>query len=163
MRRWLWDEGSGAFVDYDLLRGRRRTAPCAASATPLYVGLANDEEARRTVASLRTHLLQRGGLGTTAVDSGQQWDQPNGWAPLQWMAIAGARRHGLDDFADEVRRRWLATVCDVFRKERKLVEKYVVADTGDGAMGGGGGEYPLQDGFGWTNGVTRRLLEGLPR
>ena len=23
---------------------------------------------------------------------------------------------------------------------------------------GGGGEYPLQDGFGWTNGVVRRLI-----
>ncbi|MGU0160045.1 trehalase family glycosidase [Escherichia coli] len=24
--------------------------------------------------------------------------------------------------------------------------------------GGGGGEYPLQDGFGWTNGVTLKML-----
>ncbi len=57
-----------------------------------------------------------------------------------------------------MRQRWLATVRDLYRREHKLVEKYVVADTGDGAIGGGGGEYPLQDGFGWTNGVTRRLL-----
>jgi alpha,alpha-trehalase len=27
---------------------------------------------------------------------------------------------------------------------------------------GGGGEYPLQDGFGWTNGVTRELLTLYP-
>ena len=25
--------------------------------------------------------------------------------------------------------------------------------------GGGGGEYPLQDGFGWTNGVTLKMLD----
>jgi alpha,alpha-trehalase len=27
---------------------------------------------------------------------------------------------------------------------------------------GGGGEYPLQDGFGWTNGVTVALLRLYP-
>ena len=162
MRRWSWDEGSGTFVDFDLKRGCRRTRPCAASATPLYVGMATPGEARRTAQALRSRLLQRGGLGTTCIESGEQWDQPNGWAPLQWLAIGGCRRYGLDDVADEIRRRWLATVGDLYQRESKLVEKYVVFDTGDGAMGGGGGEYPLQDGFGWTNGVTRRLLHDAP-
>jgi alpha,alpha-trehalase len=36
------------------------------------------------------------------------------------------------------------------------VEKYDVSSTG---TGGGGGEYPLQDGFGWTNGVTLKMLD----
>jgi len=27
---------------------------------------------------------------------------------------------------------------------------------------GGGGEYPTQDGFGWTNGVTRKLMALYP-
>ncbi|EOU7624149.1 trehalase family glycosidase, partial [Shigella flexneri] len=40
--------------------------------------------------------------------------------------------------------------------EKKLVEKYDVSTTG---TGGGGGEYPLQDGFGWTNGVTLKMLD----
>ena len=163
MQLWLWDGEAGTFCDYDLQVGGRRTRPCAAAAAPLYVGLASSEQARRTAEALQATLLQRGGLGTTAVTSGQQWDQPNGWAPLQWLAIAGCRRYGLDDFADELRRRWLATVGDVYKRESKLVEKYVVADTGDGAVGGGGGEYPLQDGFGWTNGVTRRLLHDAPQ
>jgi alpha,alpha-trehalase len=162
MQRWLWDEPSGVFTDYDLKAGCRRTQPCAAVAAPLYVGLASPEQAARTARALQASLLQRGGLGTTSVATGEQWDQPNGWAPLQWLAIAGCRRYGLDAFADELRRRWLATVGDLYRRESKLVEKYVVADTGDGAKGGGGGEYPLQDGFGWTNGVTRRLLHESP-
>jgi alpha,alpha-trehalase len=150
------------FTDYDLKAGCRRTQPCAAVAAPLYVGLASPEQAARTARALQASLLQRGGLGTTSVATGEQWDQPNGWAPLQWLAIAGCRRYGLDAFADDLRRRWLATVGDLYRRESKLVEKYVVADTGDGAKGGGGGEYPLQDGFGWTNGVTRRLLHESP-
>ncbi len=28
---------------------------------------------------------------------------------------------------------------------------------------GGGGEYPLQDGFGWTNGVMRKLMALYPQ
>jgi alpha,alpha-trehalase len=39
-----------------------------------------------------------------------------------------------------------------------MLEKYDV----EKRRPGGGGEYPLQDGFGWTNGVTRALLAKYP-
>ena len=42
----------------------------------------------------------------------------------------------------------------VYRQSGKLVEKYDVIRTN---RKGGGGEYPTQDGFGWTNGVMRKL------
>jgi alpha,alpha-trehalase len=35
------------------------------------------------------------------------------------------------------------------------MEKYNAEDT---SLVTGGGEYPTQDGFGWTNGVLRKLL-----
>jgi alpha,alpha-trehalase len=162
MQRWLWDESAGAFLDYDLLRDRRRTALTSASAAPLYVGLATAEQARRTADAFAGRLLLDGGIATTLADTGEQWDTPNGWAPLQWLAIAGFRRYGHDAFADEIRHRWLATVGSLYEREAKLVEKYVLVHTPRGAVGGGGGEYPLQDGFGWTNGVTRRLLHEAP-
>jgi alpha,alpha-trehalase len=56
----------------------------------------------------------------------------------------------------------LQTVGSLYQRESKLVEKYVLIVPEGGAVGGGGGEYPLQDGFGWTNGVTRRLLHEKP-
>ncbi len=40
-----------------------------------------------------------------------------------------------------------------------MVEKYNVMDLN---LQGGGGEYPVQDGFGWTNGVLLRLLSEVP-
>ena len=163
IERWLWDEDAGAYFDYDLLHDRARTHRlCAATAAPLFTGIAGPKRARRTVDALRDRLLQHGGIGTTLVASQEQWDEPNGWAPLQWMAVSGCRRYGFHDLADEIRHRWLGTVGSLYARECKLVEKYVVAPTGDGAVGGGGGEYPLQDGFGWTNGVTRRLLREAP-
>jgi len=37
-----------------------------------------------------------------------------------------------------------------------MMEKYNIVDT---TLQAGGGEYPNQDGFGWTNGVYRDLVE----
>jgi alpha,alpha-trehalase len=161
IERWLWNEADGAYADYDLLRGRVR-APCVATATPLYVGIASQPQALRVGRFLCERLLDHGGIATTCERSGEQWDQPNGWAPLQWLAIQGLARNGQKSLACEISRRWLATVGELYQREGKLVEKYVVQPTNDGAQGGHGGEYPLQDGFGWTNGVTRRLLHEDP-
>jgi alpha,alpha-trehalase len=162
MEGWLWDPAAGVFLDHDLLRGRRRSALTGASAVPLDVGLATPEQAHRSTEAFRARLLLDGGIATTLADTGEQWDAPNGWAPLQWLAIAGTRRYGHHAFADEVRRRWLRPVGSLYEREAKLVEKYALVHTAAGAVGGGGGEYPLQDGFGWTNGVTRRLLHEAP-
>ena len=93
---------------------------------------------------------------------GEQWDEPNGWAPLQWLAIRGLARYGHAVLARELGHRWLTTVGSLYERESKLVEKYALDAPADGARGGSGGEYPLQDGFGWTNGVTRKLLHEDP-
>ena len=125
---------------------------------PLFVGLAAPDQARRTAASVRAHLLAPGGLVTTTRRTGQQWDAPNGWAPLQWIAVQGLSAYGERELAQEIATRWLATVARVYGETGKLLEKYDV----ETARPGGGGEYPLQDGFGWTNGVTRALIDLYP-
>ena len=106
-------------------------------------------------ALVRTHLLQPGGLITSTVTSGEQWDAPNGWAPLHWMAIKGLNDYGEKGLAATIAERWMTKVIDVYDETGKLMEKYNVVDT---TLVTGGGEYPTQDGFGWTNGVLRKLL-----
>lgn len=160
--RLLWNEAAGSYLDYDWQRRAPRVALNAATSTPLYVGLASPLQASRVADALRKRLLDEGGLGATEVESGEQWDKPNGWAPLQWLAIQGLRHYGLHELADEIAHRWLQTVGSLYERESKLVEKYVLIVPPGSAVGGGGGEYPLQDGFGWTNGVTRRLLDEKP-
>ena len=122
---------------------------------PLYVGIATDEQAAAVAQRLEKDFLQPGGLLSTLITNGQQWDAPNGWAPLQWFAIVGLRNYGYDTLAATIRDRWLATNEAVFANKRKMVEKYDVVT----ASAGGGGEYPLQDGFGWTNGVYAALKD----
>ena len=154
IERHLWHPG-GYYADYDWRLGKLRDARTAAMLYPLFVGLAPRERAARTLRTAECALLQQGGLATTTVRSGQQWDAPNGWAPLQWIADQAARRYDRPALAQAIDARFLASVERVYGSERKLVEKYVV----DGSGGaGGGGEYPLQDGFGWSNGVALAMM-----
>ncbi|MCK9686546.1 alpha,alpha-trehalase TreA [Scleromatobacter humisilvae] len=151
----LWHP-HGYYADYDWRLGKLRDEPSAAMLYPLFVGAAPRDRAARTLRTAECALLGQGGLAATTAHTGQQWDAPNGWAPLQWIADQSARRYGRPDLAQALDARFLASVERVYGSEHKLVEKYVV----DGSGGsGGGGEYPLQDGFGWTNGVVVSLLD----
>ncbi|MDB5209991.1 MAG: treF, partial [Sediminibacterium sp.] len=103
--------------------------------------------------------LQPGGLVTTLTTTGQQWDAPNGWAPLQWITYQGLKQlpYGHKSLAEKIRRNWMHTNEKVYAATGKMMEKYNVSNTESKA---GGGEYPNQDGFGWTNGVYLKFLEG---
>lgn len=154
----LWDDQQGWYVDRDLESGTLRPALTAAALFPLWLQVAERGQARRTADAVEAQLLRSGGLLTTSVTTGQQWDAPNGWAPLQWVAVDGLQHYREDALARQIGVRFLRTVQTVYDRDGKLVEKYVVDGS---AAGGGGGEYPLQDGFGWSNGVTLALLDRL--
>jgi alpha,alpha-trehalase len=155
MTRYCWHQRSGAFYDFDWQLQQMRPNLTAATVAPLFVQMASKEQAAGVAIILSARLLKDGGVATTEVESGQQWDEPNGWASMQWMAIAGLNHYGEKMLASEIAHRWLNLVAELYGRESKLVEKYALYSV----EGGGGGEYPLQDGFGWTNGVTRKLLQ----
>ncbi len=158
MLRLMWDGKLNAFVDYDWRNQRGMNRLTAATVYPLFVGIASEQQVQGIAATIRATLLMPNGLATTTLDSGQQWDDPNGWAPLQWMAIDGLRSHGEGDLAADIAQRWVAENARVYCATGKLVEKYNVREAGEGA----GGEYPVQDGFAWTNAVLIKLLTIYP-
>ncbi len=155
---YLWDGSRGLYLDYQWKRRVRLDRPSAATLYPLFVGAASEDQARAVASATRTRLLAPGGLRTSTATTGQQWDEPNGWAPLQWVAISGLRRYRQEELAKEIGERWLVTVAREYATSGKMLEKYDLEQV----RPGGGGEYPLQDGFGWTNGVTRVLLDLYP-
>lgn len=152
----LWNDKEGWYADYDLKTRKVRNQLTAAALFPLYVNAASNDRAAKVAAATESRLLKPGGITTTTVNSGQQWDAPNGWAPLQWVATEGLQNYGKDKIAMEVSWRFLTNVQHTYDSQQKLVEKYDITSTG---TGGGGGEYPLQDGFGWSNGVTLKMLD----
>ncbi len=159
LQRYCWDAPTGWFDDYNWRLNRRSERRTMASAMPLALGLATPAQAQQVATGLRRDFLRPGGLVTTPLRTGQQWDAPNAWAPLQWLAISGLRRYHEPALADTVARRWARLNVRVFAQTGKLLEKYDVLNPNAAA---GGGEYPLQDGFGWTNGVLLWLLNRYP-
>lgn len=156
MNRHLWDAEGGYFADHDIDSGALRTPLTAAALAPLAVGAATQEQADSTARAVASHLLAPGGLRTTLVETGEQWDRPNGWAPLQWIGVAGLKRYGHDALALDIASRWVDTVGATFARTGLLFEKYDI----EAATVGGGGEYEAQIGFGWTNGVTADFIDG---
>jgi alpha,alpha-trehalase len=163
IRRVLWNGEGGLFADYLLGEGKLSETLTAATAAPLAFGVASPEQAHAVAQTIRKRLLGPGGLDTTLAETGQQWDQPNGWAPLQYLAIEGLKAYSEPDLAREIARRWIATNVGSYAALGVLAEKYDVARPPDAGAGvGRGGEYGLQVGFGWTNGVLAALMAEYP-
>jgi alpha,alpha-trehalase len=150
--KYLWDEMSATFRDYNWKRQAISPRVTVAMVTPLFVGLASPEQAKGVALALAKDFLKSGGLVTTLHVTGQQWDAPNGWAPHQWMGYVGLMRFGEKALAQKIRSRWMAVNERIYKATGKMMEKYNVVDP---SVRSGGGEYPTQDGFGCTNGVYR--------
>jgi alpha,alpha-trehalase len=151
----MYDPKAGFFFDRRWRTGELVTdRPSLAAAAPLYFRVATPEQGTRVAARLERDFLKPGGFVTTNFASGQQWDGPNGWPPLEWLTMEGVRHYGRADLADKAASRWLTLLDRTYRSTGRMMEKYDVVNTTRTA---GGGEYPTQDGFGWTNGVALAL------
>jgi len=152
--KYCWNDERGFYFDYDHTMKKLKEIPSLAGMFPLFFNIATTDHGQRVATMIKEKFLKPGGVVSTLDITGQQWDAPNGWAPLQWITIRGLENYGYADLAAEISGRWIQLNTDVFKRTGKLMEKYNVIDT---YLEAGGGEYPGQDGFGWTNGVFLAL------
>ena len=152
----FWNKEKGFYFDYDMKTNAQTDIWSLAGVLPLYYELSSEEQAEKVKQTLEEDFLEKGGLKTSLTRSGMQWDSPNGWAPLHWFAVKGLQNYGYDELAREVARRWVQTCREGFRRNGTLMEKYNVVETEKIAQDG---EYEVQKGFGWTNGVTIAFME----
>jgi alpha,alpha-trehalase len=150
INKYFWDQNSGIYKDYHTKKNTTTSSEHIAALYPLFLGLASPEQAKSVSEHIEQKFLFQGGLVTTTKNTGQQWDFPNAWAPYQWLGFKAMKNYGFDDLAEKIKNNWCENVERVFHNTGKLMEKYNAVDTETIA---GGGEYPNQDGFGWTNGV----------
>jgi alpha,alpha-trehalase len=161
--RYLWDEASGLYLDYNFETKQRRKYEFATTFYPLWAGLASKAQAQRVRANLRLFEAP-GGLLTSTRVTGNQWDAPFGWAPLQMIPVDGLRRYGFHDDADRVARKFLALVSKEFEEHGTIKEKYdVQRRESDVEAGIKFGYAANQIGFGWTNAAFLDLLAGLEK
>jgi alpha,alpha-trehalase len=126
IRRLMWDARNDVFSDDLWETGELTGTVTAATLDPLFLRVATAGQARVVAATVERKLLDVGGLATTLVESGQQWDAPNGWAPLRWIAVIGLRNYGFDGLAHKIAARWVRENIAGYRRYAKFVEKYNV-------------------------------------
>ncbi len=152
--KYCWDDESGYFFDYNFSARELAYRGSLAGAFPLYCDMVSDDIATRVIHYIKEKFIYDGGVVTTRFNTGQQWDYPNGWAPLQWITYKACKNYKYDQLARMIAIRWTNLNVKVFFETGKMLEKYNVVNI---HLPGGGGEYKLQDGFGWTNGVFLKL------
>ena len=158
VNRLLWDEGRGLYFDYNFVTRRQRVYEFATTFYPLWTGIATKEQAARVRANL-ARFEAPGGLLTSLETTGNQWDAPFGWAPLQLIAVQGLRRYGFEEDADRLAGKFITLVTKEFEEHGTIVEKYDVRRReSDVEAGIKFGYSANQAGFGWTNGAVLQLL-----
>jgi len=158
INKYFYNDSLGFYTDYHFSRKQKMKNITAAGLFPFcfFDSTAYKDKAQKAATVVQKELLANGGMLTTTQTTGQQWDAPNGWAPLQWMAVWGMDRCGQPALAKDIANRWITLNKNIYNRTGKLMEKYNVVNT---QLEAGGGEYPGQDGFGWTNGVLLAMIK----
>lgn len=154
IEKYFWDAGFKIYRDFNFIKNKQTQSEHIASLYPLFLKISSHQQAEEMSQTISEKFLHSGGLVTTTKETGQQWDFPNAWAPNQWIGYVAMKNYGFEDLAEKIKNNWSKNVERVYNNTGKLMEKYNAVDVKSIA---GGGEYPNQDGFGWTNGVYLKM------
>ncbi|KZC05540.1 Trehalase, partial [Dufourea novaeangliae] len=164
----LWNEEEGIWLDYDVQNNRPRNTFYPSNLAPLYTKSYNQQKREEYASSAVKYLKSQkidsffGGTPTSLNYTGEQWDYPNAWPPLQSFIVTGLYMTGEKEamlFSEELADRWVSSNYAGYNETGMMYEKYSAIIPG---QGGGGGEYTVQTGFGWTNGVVFEFLSMYP-
>jgi len=161
IQRYLWRAKDGVFADFNFVHAKPSSYDFIASLYPLWAGYATREEATQMEAKL--NLFERaGGLSTSNTNTGLQWDEPYGWAPTNWMVVAGLEAYGFRADAARIAAHFDATVDAGFAADGTIREKYnVVKGNSDVQVSTGYTANVI--GFGWTNAIYLKMKQVVPK
>lgn len=152
MKQYMLDE-NGCFRDYNYVTGKLSNDFSCISVYPLYVGLADEQNADDFMKQFHRLEAEYGVLANEKNDfeGSYQWGYPNGWAPHQIMVIQGLDQYGYRTEAARIAQKYITLVDKVFFETEKLWEKYNVMDgSNDVEDEAQGGMPPM---MGWTAGA----------
>ena len=162
MSKYLWNEKVGCFTDYDFVNGKQSDLVTCAALFPLWAGAATQEQAEKTLHKVRRLLECESGLAACERRPQKfvyQWDYPNGWPPLQCIAIQAMDRYGFRTDARRIAEKYVKTVVRNFKKTGGLWEKYNVVTGSTDAVD----EYQMPQMLGWTAGTFIFAVDYLKR
>ncbi|XP_018901981.2 trehalase isoform X1 [Bemisia tabaci] len=165
----LWNENIGSWFDYDLINKQHRKYFFPSNIAPLWTESYSQpknfmaakviEYIKREKIIKDDYTVHYHGIPSSLERTGQQWDFPNAWAPVQVFLIQGLDRTNVPQaqaIALKLAQDWVHSNYLGFQKTGFMYEKYNVEKAGDN---GGGGEYESQIGFGWSNGVVFEMMD----
>jgi alpha,alpha-trehalase len=157
IQRYLWRPKDGVFADFDFVHARTSSYAYITSFYPLWAGYPTRDQATKMEAKL--NLFERpGGLSTSNTSTGLQWDEPFGWAPTNWIAVAGLEAFGFRADAARIAQHFDATVDVGFAADNTIREKYNVV-AGNSNVQVSAGYATNEIGFGWTNAIYLKMKE----
>lgn len=161
----FYDEEDGIWYDWNHKLEQSRKLFYPSNLTPLWAlnyDVTDAEElGQKAVNYLKNNgiLDYPGGTPTSTSRTGEQWDDPNAWPPLQDIVVQGLYKTGQCDaktVAKDLAAKWVSANLIGYTKNNEMFEKYDAENPGEY---GGGGEYTVQSGFGWTNGVALEFIQ----
>ncbi|XP_044759539.1 trehalase-like [Coccinella septempunctata] len=154
----------GIWFDYDVKFRIHRKYFYPSNLAPLWAEINGPVSTEELGKNAYSYLISSGitsylgGIPNSLNNTGEQWDFPMAWAPSQSIVIQGLRRSGQKDaqqLAKTLAGRWLMSNLMAYKRTGEMYEKYDAVHPG---QAGGGGEYSVQTGFGWTNGVALEFI-----
>jgi alpha,alpha-trehalase len=155
--KYLWQPERGLYMDYDFVAGKPSAYPYLTAFYPLWAGAASKEQAAAVDGKLAV-FERKGGLAMDDRSSGAQWDQPFGWAPTNWLAVAGLDAYGFHDDARRIARKFMGTIERSLAADGTIREKYNMV-LGNAEVKITAGYTQNVIGFGWTNGAYLKLQQ----
>jgi alpha,alpha-trehalase len=129
----LWHDEVGAWLDYDTINEIKRDYFYPTNIAPLWTGCYKDKETQvgKVMKYLEKTKIMRnlGGIPTTLEHSGEQWDYPNAWPPLQYIMIMGLDNtddDGAKQLAFDMTERWVRSNYKAFNETGAMYEKVSV-------------------------------------
>lgn len=177
INKYMWNEKTGFFYDYDYVHKKQSKFLSLAGFTPLWAGLATGEQAKKMIKMLplfeTEHALtitaeeslapkisieklpKSYRVGVEALLAPKQWDYPNAWPPLEYLTVIGLLKYGYVKESRRLMEKYIKTHAALFRKHHSFHEKI------NGVTGkpSGNYDYEHQLGFGWTNAVFYRFIQ----
>lgn len=128
----LWHEEVGSWLDYDMSNSMKRDYFYMSNLVPLFTGCYDKNNQDKIVPLVLNYLKNKnimiypGGVPTSFEHTGEQWDYPNAWPPLQHMLIVGLSN--TDDLAAqrlafEIAEKWVRSNYQAYNDTTHMYEK----------------------------------------
>lgn len=129
----LWNEEAGTWFDYDLLNRKPRKYFVPTNLAPLWTGCFNKND-RALIATRTLNYIRKIGLddypggvpNTLLHNTGQQWDYPNVWPPMQYIlveSLLALKDKVADGLALSWTARWIRSNYEAYNSTKVMYEK----------------------------------------